>query len=152
MKDSIKNIISGINIEKYFQYLLDSLYSNGPISVSDMELLSYLQLYHSEKFKNYKDSILNSMGVFYKETTENSLKDVIFRQYKDYIKETFNQTYTPVQADIVKSIESHNCFSFSAPTSTGKSFVFMNQIIASKNDVVVVVPGKNAHTDHLKTV
>lgn len=142
MKDSIKNIISGIDIEKYFQYLLDSLYTNGPISVSDMEILSYLQLYHSENFENYKDSILNSMGVFYKETTENSLKDVIFRQYKDYIKETLNQTYTPVQADIVKSIESHNCFSFSAPTSTGKSFVFMNQIIASKNDVVVVVPSR----------
>ncbi len=142
MNDSIKNIISGIDIDKYFQYLLDNLYSNGPISISDMELLSYLQLYHSEKFETYKDSILNSMGVFYKETSENSLKDVIFKQYKEYIKETFNQTYTPVQADIVKSIASHNCFSFSAPTSTGKSFVFMNQIIAAKNDVIVVVPSR----------
>lgn len=59
MKDSIKNIIAGNDIDKYFQYLLDSLYSNGPKSVSDMELLSYLQLYHSEKFEIYKDSILN---------------------------------------------------------------------------------------------
>lgn len=142
MKDSIKNIIAGNDIDKYFHYLLDSLYLNGPTSVSDMELLSYLQLYHFEKFEIYKDSILNSMGVFYKETNENSLKDVIFRQYKDHIKETYHQSYTPVQADIVKSIESHNCFSFSAPTSTGKSFVFMNQIISSKNDVVVIVPSR----------
>ena len=64
------------------------------------------------------------MGVFYKQTEENSLKDVIFRQYKDHIKETYHHSYTPVQADIVKSIESHNCFSFSAPTSTGKLYVF----------------------------
>lgn len=142
MKDSIKNIISGNDIDKYFQYLLDSLYVNGPTSVSDMELLSYLQLYHPEKFQIYNDSILNCMGVFYKETTEHSLKDVVFRQYKEHIRDSFNQTYTPVQADIVKNIDSHNCFSFSAPTSTGKSFVFMNQIIDSTNDVVVVVPSR----------
>jgi ATP-dependent RNA helicase DOB1 len=142
MKNSIKNIVSGIDIDRYFKYVLDNLYSKGPISVSDMEVLSYLQLYHPEKFQTYKDSILYSMGVFYKDTSENSLKDVIFKQYKDFIKETFNQTYTPVQADIIKSIESNNCFSFSAPTSTGKSFVFMNQIIASKNDVVIVVPSR----------
>lgn len=142
MTDVIKKIIAGEEIDVIFNYVLDRLFKNGPVSVSDMEIISYLQLYHPEKFETYKDSILNFMGVFYKTTERNSLKDVVFTQYKIHLNEVYNQDYTPVQASIIKSINTNNCFSFSAPTSTGKSFVFMNQILSTTNDVVVVVPSR----------
>jgi ATP-dependent RNA helicase DOB1 len=142
MTDLIKKIVAGEEIDVIFNYVLDRLFKNGPVSVSDMEIISYLQLYHPENFEKYKDSILNFMGVFYKMTERNSLKDVVFTQYKRHLNEVYNQDYTPVQASIIKGINTNNCFSFSAPTSTGKSFVFMNQILSTTNDVVVVVPSR----------
>jgi ATP-dependent RNA helicase DOB1 len=148
MKDIIKNIVNNKNIDEIFSFVLNRLYKNGPIEITDMEILTYLSIYHPNKFNIYKNSILNFMGVFYKETTRDTLKDVIFGQYKRYLHEKNkvylenNEFFTPVQADIIKGIEANNCFSFSAPTSTGKSFVFIKKIIECKNDVIIVVPSR----------
>jgi superfamily II DNA/RNA helicase len=142
MNDLIKKIIVGDEIENIFFYVLDRLYKNGPVSVTDMELLSYLKLYQAETFDNYRNSILNYMAVFYKKTERNSLKDVVFAQYQRHLQYLYGIDYTPVQADIIKEINQNNCFSFSAPTSTGKSYVFMNKILSTINDVVVVVPSR----------
>jgi superfamily II DNA/RNA helicase len=142
MSDLIKKIIEGDDIDKIFAYVLGNIYKNGPVSVTDMEILSYLALYQPEIFAQYRDSILNYMGIFYKESSRKTLKDVVFGQYRKYIKDTFKKDYTPVQANIVKGIDANRCFSFSAPTSTGKSFVFMDMIAQSQHDVVVVVPSR----------
>lgn len=142
MNDLIKKIKEGDDIEHIVSYVLDNIYRNGPISITDMEIISFLNLYQQNYFNNYKDSILNYMAVFYKNSSKDTLKDVVFAQYRKYIKDTFEKYYTPVQADIVKGINKNNCFSFSAPTSTGKSFVFMDMITQTQNDVVVIVPSR----------
>lgn len=138
----IKKILIGEDIDSIFGYVLDRLFKNGPISVTDMEILSYLKLYQPEKFDVYKNSILNYMGVFYKETEQKTLKEIVFGQYRKHIIDTYHKEYTPVQANIVQGIDNNNCFSFSAPTSTGKSYVFMNKIMETTNDVIVVVPSR----------
>jgi len=142
MKEVIKNIINGDQISEIFDYVINNLYMRGPVDGTDMEILSYLALYRPNEFEIYKDRILNYMGVFYKDVKRNSLREVIFGQYKKYIRDTYDEYYTPVQADIVKNISKVNCFSFSAPTSTGKSFVFRNLIEKGANDMVVVVPSR----------
>jgi len=142
MNDIIKKIIAGEGIDNIFGYVLNSLFKNGPISVTDMEILSYLKLYHPSTFEKYKTSVLNFMGVFYKEIERKTLKEIVFGQYRRHIEESFQKEYTPVQANIVRGIDNNNCFSFSAPTSTGKSYVFMNRIMDTNNDVVVVVPSR----------
>lgn len=142
MKDIIKKIIGGIQIPDIFDYVINNIYQKGPIDGTDMEILSYLALYQPQEFAIYVETILNYMGVFYKNANRNSLKDVVFGQYKKYIQDTYNEYYTPIQADIVKNISANNCFSFSAPTSTGKSFVFINLIKQSTKDTVVVVPSR----------
>jgi ATP-dependent RNA helicase DOB1 len=142
MKDLIKNIQNNVDIDKIFAFVLNRLYRNGPVSVTDMEILTYLSLYRPEEFQIHKNSILNYMAIFYKETERNTLKEVVFGQYKRYIFDTYQKSYTPIQADIVKGINSNKCFSFSAPTSTGKSHVFMNLIQDCKNDIVVIVPSR----------
>jgi superfamily II DNA/RNA helicase len=142
MKDIIKNIIKGNQIYEIFDHVINNLYTNGPVDWTDMEILSYLALYRPNEFDIYKDRILNFMGVFYKDARRSSLNEIIFGQYKKYIRDTYNEYYTPVQADIVKNISNVNCFSFSAPTSTGKSFVFRNLIERGSNDAVVVVPSR----------
>lgn len=142
MKEVIKNIIKGNQISEIFDHVINNLYTNGPVDGTDMEILSYLALYRPNEFDIYKDRILNFMGVFYKDVKRSSLNEIIFGQYKKYIRDTYNEYYTPVQADIVKNISNANCFSFSAPTSTGKSFVFRNLIERGSNDAVVVVPSR----------
>jgi len=142
MRDLIKKILNKEQIDEIFDLVIDNLFKNGPISVSDMEILSYLMLYHSEKFDEHKNTILNFMGVFYKETQSHTLKEEIFSQYRKYLLDTYSNYYTPVQANIASNIDINQCFSFSAPTSTGKSFLFMNKIIETRNDVVIVVPSR----------
>lgn len=142
MKNLISNIIESKNINNVFLYVLENLYKNGPVSTTDMEILSYLKLYETEEFEIHQDMILNYMGVFYKDVEPKTLKEIVFRQYRKYITDTYEYTYTPVQANIIKGIRSNKCFSFSAPTSTGKSFVFMNLIQKSTDDIVIVVPSR----------
>lgn len=142
MKEIIRSIKNGNQIPEIFDYVLSNLYKKGPVDGTDMEILSYLALYASDEFAIHTEEILNYMGVFYKDVKRSTLKEVVFGQYKKYIRDTYEEYYTPVQADIVKSISSANCFSFSAPTSTGKSFVFINLIKKSANDTVVIVPSR----------
>ncbi len=142
MKNLIKNIISSEDIGDIVSFVLDRIYRNGPVSTTDMEILSYLKLYKPEEFKIHQQCALNYMGVFYKDTPPQTLKEVVFRQYRKHILEKFQHTYTPVQANIINEIELNKCFSFSAPTSTGKSYVFLNLIQESLNDIVIVVPSR----------
>jgi superfamily II DNA/RNA helicase len=142
MSNLIEDIKNGKNLDRIFQTVINNLYRTGPISITDMEILSYLKLYSPHEFDKNKEAILNFMGVFYKNVRPKSLKEIVFRQYRRHILDTYNQKYTPVQANIVKEINANKCFSFSAPTSTGKSYVFMNFIRNSIDDVVVVVPSR----------
>lgn len=143
MNNVIKHIINNEDVGDVISFVLDRIYRNGPVSTTDMEILSFLKLYKPEEFKVHEEKALNYMGVFYKkDVTPQSLQEVLFRQYKRYIRESFRYTYTPVQASITTGVESNKCFSFSAPTSTGKSYVFMNLIQESKDDIVIIVPSR----------
>ena len=65
MKEVIKNIINRNQIYEVFDYVINNLYTKGPVDGTDMEILSYLALYCPNEFEIYKDKILNYMGVFY---------------------------------------------------------------------------------------
>lgn len=142
MENLIYKIINGENIEEILSFVLNRIYTNGPTNISDMEILSYLSLYQKDVFEKYKKSILNYIGAFYKGAESNSLKSKVFSLYRDCIREEFAHLYTPVQANIVHNISNNKCFSFSAPTSTGKSYVFLNLIKESQRDVVIIVPSR----------
>lgn len=142
MNNIIYNIINGIEIDDIFQYAINHLYRYGPVSTTILEILSYLSVYSPEKFSQYSNQILKYMGVNYKKTINKSLKDVVFGMYAKHIKEKYDYSYTPVQASIVDGIQNNMCFSFSAPTSTGKSFVFRNIINDSMHDIVIIVPSR----------
>lgn len=142
MENLIYKIKNGENIEEIVSFVLNRIYANGPTNISDMEILSYLSLYQKDVFEKHKKSILNYIGAFYKEVESNTLKSKVFSLYRDCIWEEFAHLYTPVQANIVHNISNNKCFSFSAPTSTGKSYVFLNLIKESQHDVVIIVPSR----------
>lgn len=140
----IKNIIEGREVEALLQATIDNIFVNGPVSISDMETLSYIKCYHAELFERYKQSILLASGLFYKplNTEAKNLKELILQDYREVISTNLAGNYTPMQADLLKSVDKNNVFSFSAPTSTGKSYVFRRLIESSEHDVVIVVPSR----------
>lgn len=140
----IKNIIEGREVEALLQATIDNIFVNGPVSISDMETLSYIKYYHAELFERYKQSILLASGLFYKplNTEAKNLKELILQDYREVISTNLAGNYTPMQADLLTSIDRNNIFSFSAPTSTGKSFVFRQLIESSEHDVVIIVPSR----------
>lgn len=142
MNGLIQQIKRHENIEEIYMYVKQRLFSEGPISVSVLEILSYMVLYTPDYFDGVKDEVLEMMGVFYKKPKPTTLQSVLFDMYGGYIKEQYGAEYTPVQANIIKGIKENKNFSFSAPTSTGKSFVFRNLIEASNKDVVIIVPSR----------
>lgn len=142
MKNLIKQIMAGERVEEIYNYVINNLFTNGPINRTDLEILCYLNIYQPEFFAAKENQILKYMGLNYKNTSDNCLQDVIFGMYSDYIRDEYGYSYTPVQASIVENIGENSCFSFSAPTSTGKSYVFRNIIKAAENDVVIVVPSR----------
>lgn len=138
----IEDIINGKNVEYILIQTINHIYIYGPTSTTDMEILSYISIYHSDVFNKHLSKIINYLAIFYKAPKANTLQEIVFQQYKEYIQDTYKISYTPVQASIASNISSFQCFSFSAPTSTGKSYVFLREIHDSKNDVVVVVPSR----------
>lgn len=75
--------------------------------------------------------------------------------YRQHIKEKYGENFTPMQASILEQIKDKQHFSFSAPTSTGKSFVFRNLIRSSTKDVVVIVPSRaliNEYYDRIREI
>ena len=138
----IEDIINNNNVESILTQAINHIYTNGPISTTDMEVLSYISIYQPDLFGKYLSPIINYLAIFYKKPKVNTLQELVFQQYKEYIQETHNVSYTPVQASIATNILNYKCFSFSAPTSTGKSFVFLKEIHDSQADVVVIVPSR----------
>lgn len=143
MKNILKTILEGENIREIIAEVKDNIFSNGGISGTDMEILSLISLYWPQDIQPDLDEILLFLALYFKEgLVVNTLKAKIFEVYKETISESYNETYTPVQADIYQGINGQQFFSFSAPTSTGKSFVLHSFIKECEHDVVVVVPSR----------
>lgn len=129
--------------EEYLNKTLSNIYINGPIASTDFEVLSYISIFHPELIEKYIDDINLYLGLFYKKfDNPNSLQGCVQKMFLDCIKSRYGKTYTPVQSSILTNSEDKKIFSFSAPTSTGKSHVLFSIIQKSEHDVVVVVPSR----------
>lgn len=122
---------------------LSSIYKIGPVKPTDYEVLSYISIFHPDLIEQHIDDINLYLGLFYKEIiTPKSLQGCVQEMFLECIAEHFGKTYTPVQTSILNNSEENKIFSFSAPTSTGKSHVLFSIIEDSERDVVVVVPSR----------
>ncbi|MFV0496727.1 MAG: DEAD/DEAH box helicase [Candidatus Fimivivens sp.] len=138
----IKRIRDGKDLNEISSFVRNRIYRNGPVETIILETLSYLKLFQPDYFKKFENEIIETMGLYFKSPEPESLQGVVFDMYRQYIHETYGENYTPMQASILKQVSETKQFSFSAPTSTGKSFVFRNLIKSAINDVVVIVPSR----------
>ncbi len=151
----IKRIRDGSDLAEIAAYARNQIFQNGPKDTLVLEILSYLKLFQPAYFQEFESDIIEMMGLFFKSPKVDTLQGAVFDMYHQYIKEQYGEDFTPMQANILKHIRNKQHFSFSAPTSTGKSFVFRNLILSSTRDVVVVVPSRaliNEYYDRVREI
>ncbi|OQB29837.1 MAG: ski2-like helicase [Bacteroidetes bacterium ADurb.Bin174] len=137
-----KDLFEQDDYSELFSKILFDFHQNGPVDSNHLETLSLLKLNHSDFFSKYESRLLYLMGLFYKTDSPSSFLELIYDIYSKSIEESTGRTFTPVQADAYNSIFKYDKFSFSAPTSTGKSFLFQEIIKDINGDVIVVVPSR----------
>ena len=153
--DIIRKIRDNENLEGILSLVKALLYEKGPCDERVLEIISYIKLFNPDFFQEFEQDIIEIMGLFFKRPKTNSLIGSVFELYRQNIENNFNENYTPMQANIIEKINGLQYFSFSAPTSTGKSFVFRHLVLTSSNDVVVVVPSRaliNEYYDRLISI
>ena len=151
----IKKIRDGKQLEEIALFARNCIFRDGPKDTLVLEILSYLKLFQPTFFEKFEDELIETMGLFFKNPSPDTLQGVVFDMYRQHIKEKYGEDYTPMQASILEQIEDKHHFSFSAPTSTGKSFIFRNLIRSASNDVVVIVPSRaliNEYYDRIREI
>lgn len=151
----IAKIRKGEDLEQIIGCIKSEIYKHGPECSVILEMASYFKLFQPKFFKKEEQEVIATMGLFFKGPKIENLRGAVFEMYHQQLKDEFGADYTPMQADILKKIRNLQYFSFSAPTSTGKSFVFRHLISECTNDVVVIVPSRaliNEYYDRLNSL
>lgn len=103
-----------------------------------LKIMSHLQVFYEEDttYNVYLNAILSKLGNF---PAMNILKEnvvlpierdmeVAYKKFKQQIPTEQNQFYTDVQFEIINRIRNQKYFSFSGPTSMGKSYIIKDLI------------------------
>lgn len=148
----IKNLIDGTNFENEIAAILSELHETGPVNPLVLEKLSYFKKFHPITFKKHEKRVIYLMGLFYKTTPPRNVVEEVYSIFSDTIKEQTQYNFSPVQASAYLSIKKKKYFSFSAPTSSGKSYLFRSLIKESSGDIVIVVPSRALVAEYLHEV
>lgn len=138
----LREIVQGIGIRDILDLSIKEFHENGPINMGVLERLSLIKIHHPNVFAEYESKILSVMGLFYKLKKPKSLLETIYQNLGDAIEDKFGKPFTPMQASAFQSISTKRFYSFSAPTSTGKSHLFRDLISGEGRDIVIVVPSR----------
>ena len=129
--------------------ILFDFHKNGPTDNNHLETLSFLKKYNSDSFKEFESKLMYLMGLFYKTEEPNSFIEAIYNAYAESIISDTGHNFTPVQADAYLSIKKYTNFSFSAPTSAGKSFLFQELIKETQGDIIIILPSRALISEYL---
>lgn len=138
----IGDIINGQDTKNLLRSILTDIHLKGPVKIQDFEHLAYIKKFQPITFREYEKTALNLMGLFYKTTQSDGLLQEVYSIFADSIENDIGVKFTPVQADAYKKIRDNIYFSFSAPTSAGKSYLFRRIISESTGDIIIVVPSR----------
>ncbi len=148
-------MINNITAETVNDVLISNifkLYKYGPVDDKLMEEIAYCKVYFPDVFSKYEQKILYIMGMFYKTSNPESLFEKAIDIFREEINDKYGHYYTPDQSLMRKNINESLYYSFSAPTSSGKSHVFRDIIKEAQNDIVVVVPSRALISEYYHTV
>ena len=149
----IRKLIDWENIEATISSILDNIHKKWPIYAEDMEILSYAKKFHPSILWKYEHELIYLMWLFYKISNPQTFIEKIYSIFAEVIKEEcWWKAFTPVQADAYKKIQTKTYFSFSAPTSSWKSFLFRELILETQGDIIIVVPSRALISEYMYEV
>ncbi|WBF66328.1 DEAD/DEAH box helicase [Desulfovibrio subterraneus] len=138
----IRKLINGLDIDNNISRIIATFHTEGPVARELLEQLAYYKKYHPEKFSKYEARLMNVMGLFYKTEPAKNILEEVYSIYAQAIIDDTGDKFTPVQADAFNRIMGNKYFSFSAPTSAGKSYLFRKLIQETMGDIVIIVPSR----------
>jgi len=138
----LDNIIQGIGIRETIESAIKEIHESGPVSLATLEKLSLIKIHYPDVFIDYEAKVLSVMGLFYKIERPKSFIELVYENFGNAIEDQFGKPFTPMQASAYRSISAKKFYSFSAPTSTGKSHLFRDLITEEESDIVIVVPSR----------
>lgn len=138
----IESLINGENIEQEIKHSLLKIHSSGPVDPLIFEKLAYFKKFHKDIFRSYENKLISILGLFYKTTEPKSIIEEIYSIYSDSIVTETGKSLTPVQSSVYREIRDNRIFSFSAPTSSGKSYLFRELVQRASGDIIIVVPSR----------
>lgn len=131
---------------------IESIHRTGPVNMSDLEVLSYIKHFHPKMFQEYEQQLLYVLGLFYKTSPPKTFIERVYAIYAESIEDNTSRKFTPMQASAYKKIRDKKFFSFSAPTSSGKSFLFRELIQEYNQDIVIVLPSRALIAEYLNEI
>lgn len=146
------NIIGAEDPAVLLAKVISEFHKEGPVNQESLETLSYLKKFHSDIVAPQESKLMYLLGLFYKTTEPKDLLSLAYSVFQDSIFDQFGSTLTPVQATIQNQIQERKFFSFSAPTSTGKSHILRELILKVTDDIVIVLPSRALISEYLITV
>ncbi|RAV99674.1 DEAD/DEAH box helicase [Pseudochryseolinea flava] len=149
---SLNNVIIGGPPELTLIETLRRIHSEGPVHLKDLETLSFIKRFHPSLFLKHENKLLFLLGLFYKTRAPGTMLEEFYFNFSEIIKKETGRNFTPIQARAFKSIKERLYFSFSAPTSSGKSFLFRELIKNAKRDIIIVLPSRALITEYMHEV
>lgn len=138
----LESLIKGVGVDEEIHSAIRSIHLKGPSDPAIFEKLAYIKKFHSGILEKYEGKLISIMGLFYKSEQPESLLEEVYSIYSDSIKDSTGSRFTPVQASAYRYIKNERYFSFSAPTSAGKSYLFRELIKTTQGDIIIVVPSR----------
>ncbi|OCA02733.1 hypothetical protein AC781_08810 [Akkermansia glycaniphila] len=129
--------------------IIYKIHTQGPVDPHSFEELSYIKYMHPDIFEKQENTLMHVLGVFYKTRNPQTVLSLVYSSFKEMIEEKTHHLYTPSQASIYEHIKKNKIFSFSAPTSAGKSYVFRDLIREEEGDIVIIVPSRALIAEYL---
>lgn len=148
----IKKNESSETLESVIIEILDRIHTHGPNCACDFETLSFIKKFYNDIFSKYERKIMHLTGLFYKASPPKSLMEAVYNMIHSSIKDVTGHSFTPVQAKTYQGIRNNKFYTFSAPTSTGKSYLFRKIVQEEQRDVVIILPSRALIAEYIYTL
>lgn len=132
--------------------ILSELHKSGPVNQELLEKCALIKHFKKDLFSKYESKLMYLLGLFYKVSEPKDLMSFVYNMFNEAIYEQTNNHYTPVQNSIYMDIKENRAYSFSAPTSAGKSYLLRKLISETENDVVIIVPSRALMAEYVFTL
>ena len=142
----------GFDFRPVIREIISRIHLEGPVDGSSLETIAFIKDQHPDMLNGDEATLLSTMGLFYKTGDPKNLFEMVYSLLSSSIEEALGDKYTPIQSDAYVCIRDNDVFSFSAPTSTGKSYLFQQLIDGIDGDAIIVVPSRALLAEYIAKI